>query len=160
MDPNLLVPPLSLSLQKMVHKGSSILFFSLLLSSFLAPTHGKKQTEALGLLYKAKLTKNSAVDMSGFEGIRHDRVEVLPQDGLKERDRIEKLPGQPNVEFSQYGGYVTVDESTGKAFYYYFVEAQKSHQSLPLLLWLNGGNHFHFMFCFLVFLFFVFCFCG
>ncbi|XP_057514100.1 serine carboxypeptidase-like 40 [Actinidia eriantha] len=123
----------------MVHKGSSILFFSLLISSFLAPTHGKKRTEALGLLYKSKLTKNSAVDTSGFEVIRHDRVEVLPQDGMKERDRIEKLPGQPNVEFSHYGGYVTVNESTGKAFYYYFVEAQKSHHSLPLLLWLNGG---------------------
>ncbi|GFZ02649.1 serine carboxypeptidase-like 39 [Actinidia rufa] len=122
----------------MVHKGSSILFFSLLISSFLAPIHGKKRTEALGLLYKSKLTKKSAVDTSGFEVIRHDRVEVLPQDGMKERDRIEKLPGQPNVEFSHYGGYVTVNESTGKAFYYYFVEAQKSHH-LPLLLWLNGG---------------------
>ncbi|XP_057514089.1 serine carboxypeptidase-like 40 [Actinidia eriantha] len=123
----------------MVHKGSSILFFSLLISSFLAPTHGKKQTEALDLLYKSKLTKNSAVDTSSFEVIQRDRVEVLPQEGLKERDRIEKLPGQPNVEFSHYGGYVTVNESTGKAFYYYFAEAQKSHHSLPLLLWLNGG---------------------
>ncbi|XP_057514159.1 serine carboxypeptidase-like 40 isoform X2 [Actinidia eriantha] len=123
----------------MVHKGSSILFFSFLISSFLAPTHGKKQTEALDLLYKSKLTKNSAVDTSSFEVIQRDRVEVLPQEGLKERDRIEKLPGQPTVEFSHYGGYVTVNESTGKAFYYYFAEAQKSHHSLPLLLWLNGG---------------------
>ncbi|XP_057512803.1 putative serine carboxypeptidase-like 53 [Actinidia eriantha] len=123
----------------MVHKGSSIVFFSLLISTFLATTHGKKQTEALGHLYKAKQTKNSDVDTSGFEVIRHDRVEVLPQEGLKERDRIEKLPGQPNVAFSHYGGYVTVNESTGKAFYYYFAEAQNSHHSLPLLLWLNGG---------------------
>ncbi|XP_057512805.1 serine carboxypeptidase-like 40 [Actinidia eriantha] len=123
----------------MVLKGSSILFFSLLISSFLSPTHGKKRTDALGLLYKAKLMKNSAVDTSGFEVIQHDSVEVLPQEGRKERDRIEKLPGQPNVAFSHYGGYVTVNESTGKAFYYYFVEAQKSHHSLPLLLWLNGG---------------------
>ncbi|XP_057498761.1 serine carboxypeptidase-like 40 [Actinidia eriantha] len=124
----------------MLHKGSSIVFFSLLISSFLAPTHGKKQTEALGQLYKAKQTKNSSIDTSGFEAIRLvNRVEILPQEGLKERDRIEKLPGQPNVEFSQYGGYVTVNKSSGKAFYYYFVEAQKSHHSLPLLLWLNGG---------------------
>ncbi|PSS09966.1 Serine carboxypeptidase-like [Actinidia chinensis var. chinensis] len=123
----------------MVHTGSSILFFSLLISSFLAPTHGKKQTEALGFLHKSKLTKNSAVDTSSFEVIQRDRVEVLPQEGLKERDRIEKLPGQPNVEFSHYGGYVTVNETTGKAFYYYFAEAQKSPHSLPLLLWLNGG---------------------
>ncbi|KNA12226.1 hypothetical protein SOVF_127870 [Spinacia oleracea] len=66
------------------------------------------------------------------------------QKELKERDRIVKLPGQPPVNFSQYGGYVTIDTKAGKAFYYYFVEApitttNKNNNSLPLLLWLNGG---------------------
>ncbi|XP_057512678.1 serine carboxypeptidase-like 40 [Actinidia eriantha] len=112
----------------------------LIITCFVASSHGKKQSEALTQLYKAKLKKNSIIDTNHFEAIQHvNGVEVVPQEGLKERDRIDKLPGQPNVEFSQYGGYVKVDESTGKAFYYYFVEAQKSHHSLPLLLWLNGG---------------------
>ena len=57
---------------------------------------------------------------------------VHSQLGLKEKDRIEKLPGQPHVN----GGYVTVDKLAGRAFYYYFVEAQTT---LSLLLWLNGG---------------------
>ncbi|KAL0425667.1 UNVERIFIED_CONTAM: Serine carboxypeptidase-like 40 [Sesamum radiatum] len=58
---------------------------------------------------------------------------------LKESDRIERLPGQPPVRFQQYGGYVMVNRTAGRAFYYYFVEAHHSHHSLPLLLWLNGG---------------------
>jgi serine carboxypeptidase-like clade 2 len=53
------------------------------------------------------------------------------------------LPGQPKVEFSQYGGYVTVDKSAGRALYYYFVEAQHSEESSPLLLWLNGGTYLY-----------------
>ncbi|KAI5342036.1 hypothetical protein L3X38_009911 [Prunus dulcis] len=38
-----------------------------------------------------------------------------------------------------YGGYVTVDKEAGRAFFYYFAEAEKAKDSLPLLLWLNGG---------------------
>ncbi|KAL0379850.1 UNVERIFIED_CONTAM: Serine carboxypeptidase-like 40 [Sesamum angustifolium] len=67
-----------------------------------------------------------------INGADHDQV-------LKESDRIERLPGQPLVRFQQYGGYVTVNRTAGRAFYYYFVEAHHSHHSLPLLLWLNGA---------------------
>ncbi|CAL0308664.1 unnamed protein product [Lupinus luteus] len=59
--------------------------------------------------------------------------------GLKEKDKIDMLPGQPHVNFSQYGGYVTVDKLAGRAFYYYFVESHHSKETRPLLLWLNGG---------------------
>ncbi|KVH97340.1 Peptidase S10, serine carboxypeptidase [Cynara cardunculus var. scolymus] len=100
-----------------------------------------KQTQALSLLYKAKWAGNSAIDTSHFEPPRHLNKTslVLPQEGLKKKDKIDRLPGQPFVKFNQYGGYVTVNESAGRAFYYYFVEAESSKQSLPLLLWLNGG---------------------
>ncbi|THG04891.1 hypothetical protein TEA_010132 [Camellia sinensis var. sinensis] len=127
----------------MLNKACLLVFFFLSISLFIDISHGKKQSEALDDLYRGKLKKNSAIDTSLFEAIRHvDRVEVYPQEGLKERDRIVRLPGQPNVEFTQYGGYVTLNESAGRAFYYYFVEAQGQQQfnhSLPLLLWLNGG---------------------
>ncbi|XP_010261659.2 PREDICTED: serine carboxypeptidase II-3-like [Nelumbo nucifera] len=67
-----------------------------------------------------------------------DDARVLPQSGSKESDRISMLPGQPSVNFNQYGGYVTVDGSAGRALFYYFVEAPDA-MSRPLVLWLNGG---------------------
>ncbi|XAR64336.1 Carboxypeptidase D [Bertholletia excelsa] len=57
----------------------------------------------------------------------------------RERDRIIQLPGQPEVTFQQYSGYVTVDDSKHKSLFYYFVEAQTDPASKPLVLWLNGG---------------------
>lgn len=60
----------------------------------------------------------------------------------QQRDRIKQLPGQPeNVDFAQYSGYVTVDDQAGRALFYWLVEASPSigHETLPLVLWLNGG---------------------
>ena len=58
---------------------------------------------------------------------------------LQEADRVKALPGQPPVKFRQYSGYVTVDESQGKALFYWFFEATHNPEDKPLLLWLNGG---------------------
>lgn len=60
----------------------------------------------------------------------------------QEKDRIIKLPGQPpNVNFSQYSGYITVDRKAGRALFYWLIEAPVDRQpaSKPLVLWLNGG---------------------
>ncbi|KAK8655320.1 hypothetical protein V6N13_107902 [Hibiscus sabdariffa] len=54
-------------------------------------------------------------------------------------DRISGLPGQPQVGFQQYSGYVTVDEKKQRALFYYFAEAEADPASKPLVLWLNGG---------------------
>ncbi|GAB2272026.1 Serine carboxypeptidase-like 45 [Dionaea muscipula] len=54
-------------------------------------------------------------------------------------DKIFMLPGQPQVGFQQYSGYVTVDDRKHKALFYYFVEAEVDPASKPLVLWLNGG---------------------
>lgn len=90
--------------------------------------------------------KNSSPGLAGGEAssltVSLDAVKsrIMPQDGLKEKDKIAKLPGQPDgVDFLQYGGYITVDEKAGRALYYYFAEAPDA-ASKPLLLWLNGGN--------------------
>ncbi|CAN0836968.1 Serine carboxypeptidase-like 45 [Linum grandiflorum] len=58
-----------------------------------------------------------------------------------EADKIVKLPGQPDVSFQQYAGYVTVDATQGqeRQLFYYFVEAETNSSSKPLVLWLNGG---------------------
>lgn len=60
----------------------------------------------------------------------------------QEKDRITYLPGQPqNVGFSQYSGYVTVNQQAGRALFYWLTEAPKDREpdSRPLVLWLNGG---------------------
>ncbi|TXG54526.1 hypothetical protein EZV62_019782 [Acer yangbiense] len=125
-------------------KPTSLLVISFLtiLSFCVVETQCRKnQGQQLGHFYKAKLS-NSSIEMGSFRAIHHvDSAKIHPQEGLKEQDRIERLPGQPQVEFSQYGGYVTVDKSAGRALYYYFVESEKkkSNEPLPLLLWLNGG---------------------
>ncbi|KAJ8762898.1 hypothetical protein K2173_023027 [Erythroxylum novogranatense] len=54
-------------------------------------------------------------------------------------DLVVKLPGQPEVRFKQYAGYIDVDVKTGKSLFYYFVEADKDPNNKPLTLWLNGG---------------------
>lgn len=57
------------------------------------------------------------------------------------RDRITNLPGQPNVGFAQYSGYVTVNKKAGRALFYWLIESPKNRgpESRPLVLWLNGG---------------------
>ncbi|KAL5543625.1 hypothetical protein UlMin_007409 [Ulmus minor] len=122
-------------------RNPCLVFFSFLIISslFFAQIHGRKQAKALTHLFRSKSKAFAGVDVSHFKANQNLDVLVHPQEGLKEKDRIQRLPGQPNVNFSQYGGYVTVDKTAGRSMYYYFVEAQHSKDSLPLLLWLNGG---------------------
>lgn len=35
--------------------------------------------------------------------------------------------------------YVTIDETSGKKLYYYFVESERNPSKDPVVLWLNGG---------------------
>ncbi|XP_022882827.1 serine carboxypeptidase II-2-like isoform X1 [Olea europaea var. sylvestris] len=55
-------------------------------------------------------------------------------------DRVSKLPGQNfDVSFDHYAGYVTVNEESGRALFYWLLEADEEPSSKPLVLWLNGG---------------------
>lgn len=75
------------------------------------------------------------------------QVYIGPQDGLKDADAIESLPGQPQgVDFAQYSGYVTVDPTSGRALFYYFSESPQNSSTKPLVLWLNGGICFFLVF--------------
>ncbi|KAH9748551.1 serine carboxypeptidase-like 31 [Citrus sinensis] len=64
-------------------------------------------------------------------------------DGLnlssENEDLVTNLPGQPNVDFRHYAGYVTVNEHNERALFYWFYEAMTRPQEKPLVLWLNGG---------------------
>ncbi|KAJ7955651.1 Carboxypeptidase [Quillaja saponaria] len=57
----------------------------------------------------------------------------------QEVDRITELPGQPPVTFSQFSGYVTVNEQHGRSLFYWLTQATSSSEDKPLLLWFNGG---------------------
>ncbi|OUZ99792.1 Peptidase S10 [Macleaya cordata] len=95
------------------------------------------------LMRQGELWKEVRVDMSTMDwssNTEYSPVYVGCQDGLKNADKIESLPGQPHgVNFDQYSGYVTIDAEKGKALFYYFVESPKKSSTKPLLLWLNGG---------------------
>ncbi|KAK7853232.1 serine carboxypeptidase-like 40 [Quercus suber] len=92
-----------------------ILLSLLILSFFVSQTHEKKQgSQTLVYLHNSTLKKSFGFDTSFFEAIDNfNETSVNPQERLKEKDRIERLPGQTQVNFSQYGGYVTVDKSAG-----------------------------------------------
>ncbi|KAL4181915.1 hypothetical protein AMTRI_Chr12g239790 [Amborella trichopoda] len=57
----------------------------------------------------------------------------------REKDRIINLPGQPKVSFEQFSGYVTVNQTHGRALFYWLTEATSNANEKPLVLWLNGG---------------------
>ncbi|KAF8400483.1 hypothetical protein HHK36_013781 [Tetracentron sinense] len=55
-------------------------------------------------------------------------------------DRVLHLPGQNfNVSFAHYSGYITVNEDSGRALFYWFIEAAEDPSSKPFAIWLNGG---------------------
>nr|GME02036.1 serine carboxypeptidase-like 33 [Ipomoea batatas] len=58
----------------------------------------------------------------------------------QESDKIGYLPGQPSAPLlTHFSGYITVNQSHGRALFYWFFEAQSQPSTKPLVLWLNGG---------------------
>ncbi|KAI3522108.1 hypothetical protein L1887_11587 [Cichorium endivia] len=117
-----------------------LLAFSLYLVGFsLASKHN--QITKLNKLTESKRSENpprgepwTEEDISNLSPLY-----IVQQQGSKEADRIHRLPGQPQVNFDQYSGYVTVDSKAEKALFYYFAESPHNSSTKPLLLWLNGG---------------------
>lgn len=67
-----------------------------------------------------------------------DRKKDVKLEGLE--DLVTGLPGQPDVDFRHFAGYVTVNEENGRALFYWFYEATLHPKEKPLVLWLNGGT--------------------
>ncbi|CAA2995815.1 serine carboxypeptidase-like 31 [Olea europaea var. sylvestris] len=77
----------------------------------------------------------------GFESVadaRHRQDQKKSSFG-DVKDLVTDLPGQPQVKFRHYAGYVTVNEKNGRALFYWFYEATTLPDEKPLVLWLNGG---------------------
>jgi serine carboxypeptidase-like clade II len=65
---------------------------------------------------------------------------AVPALGAYAPDEITNLPGlTQKINFKQYAGYITVDESHGRDLFYWYVESQRSPKTDPVVLWLNGG---------------------
>ena len=59
---------------------------------------------------------------------------------LSNGDKVLSLPGQPQVSFRQFSGYIQVNATQQRNLFYYFVEAETEPASKPLVPWLNGGQ--------------------
>ena len=100
-------------MRPIMNRALTLLVASLALSAFPVSVNGDKQESILQLP-----SENDA--------------HIL----LRNSHRIGALPGQPAVNFSQFGGHIPV--SNGRSLYYYFVESERSPEQDPLVLWLNG----------------------
>ncbi|KAF5480527.1 hypothetical protein F2P56_001269 [Juglans regia] len=63
---------------------------------------------------------------------------LIPVESLPVAHKIKSQPGQQQVSFQQFAGFITIDEQQQRALFYYFVEAEGNPASKPLVLWLNG----------------------
>jgi carboxypeptidase C (cathepsin A) len=62
-------------------------------------------------------------------------------EGVDPSQLVTNLPGAPSgLNFTQYAGQVTVNETNGRALFYWFFTADAPNAtSKPLALWFNGG---------------------
>ncbi|PIN05224.1 Carboxypeptidase D [Handroanthus impetiginosus] len=118
-------------------RGARILLLSLMCLAVSVQSYGGRGFDPFGELTKVQRTKRSADHRSDVP-VKYVPVYIENQKGLKEADKILSLPGQPEVSFSQYSGYITVDPNAGRALFYYFAESEDP-STKPLVLWLNGG---------------------
>jgi serine carboxypeptidase-like clade II len=135
----------------------SLLVVLVSLHIFPSTNEANMQTERLQKFLRSSRISNSnfgSLHFSLFDSFSENSasstVYAEKQAGLMEKDRISSLPGQPNVDFAQYSGYVYLDSKHEEGLFYYLVESPQNSSTNPLLLWLNGGNkscNFFFVFC-------------
>ncbi|KAG6406553.1 hypothetical protein SASPL_134157 [Salvia splendens] len=113
-------------------KGGVIIFLISVVCLF-ASVQCKNRDPLRELLKSHKKRRSEASAVVEDASTEYSPVYMLPQDGLKEEDKITGLPGQPPVTFPQYSGYVTVDPTAGRALFYWLTEADDSSNK-PLVL--------------------------
>ncbi len=63
---------------------------------------------------------------------------ALAQSG--QDDLVTSLPGVATMpSFRIYAGYLTINATSGKQFFYTYVEAAANPSTAPLVRWFNGG---------------------
>lgn len=82
----------------------------------------------------------SVLSVAHVSGTRHGQFPTTQMNSVSGDDLVTNLPGQPNIDFQHYAGYITVNENNGRALFYWFYEALTFPDDKPLVLWLNGGK--------------------
>ncbi|CAM0875625.1 unnamed protein product [Alopecurus aequalis] len=129
----------------MWNRAAALHYLLLLIPAISSHAHASQEAHlAKFLLYRRNTGSSSrvpSVHEHDLGILRTDQYSAgFDHSALKAADKIPALPGQPEgVDFDQYGGYVTVNATNGRALFYYFVEAPGDAAAKPLLLWLNGG---------------------
>uniref|UniRef100_A0A804I997 Carboxypeptidase n=1 Tax=Musa acuminata subsp. malaccensis TaxID=214687 RepID=A0A804I997_MUSAM len=136
---------LLLTTKTMMDSAFSTCFFFFFFFSFYIFTLAANANQADVLLRMMRSKWSPAAQQDSLFRLSNSSKElpavyVAPQHGLKDLDKIDRLPGQPEGQsINQYAGYVTVDHHNGRALFYYFVESPEDQAKKPLVLWLNGG---------------------
>eukprot|EP01104_Vermistella_antarctica_P000731 TRINITY_DN10851_c0_g1_i1.p1 TRINITY_DN10851_c0_g1~~TRINITY_DN10851_c0_g1_i1.p1 ORF type:complete len:504 (+),score=141.88 TRINITY_DN10851_c0_g1_i1:357-1868(+) len=52
---------------------------------------------------------------------------------------IDNLPGYVGPPLNMSSGYITVDQTSNRSLFYWFVAAEESPETAPLVFWTNGG---------------------
>uniref|UniRef100_A0A164VMU5 Carboxypeptidase n=1 Tax=Daucus carota subsp. sativus TaxID=79200 RepID=A0A164VMU5_DAUCS len=120
-------------------KIRALLYLSLLCLFASVQCYRGHENNPFAKRIKARNLRRASIFQDEIQKVEYSPVYIGPQDGLKEADKVESLPGQPDgATFDQYSGYVTVDPVAGRALFYYLAQSENS-SSQPLVLWLNGG---------------------
>jgi len=54
-------------------------------------------------------------------------------------NKITNLPGYNGPQLTQYTGYITINENTGKSLFYWLIESESNPATDPLIVWYQGG---------------------
>ena len=139
---------LSLTIEMWRSTAAGLHYLLLLIPAISWHAHASQEAHLAKFLLSRRNTSSrirvpsSVHDQHDLGILRTDQYSAgSDHSALKAADKIPALPGQPEgVDFGQYGGYVTVNASNGRALFYYLVEAPGAAAAKPLLLWLNGGS--------------------
>ncbi|XP_052201995.1 serine carboxypeptidase-like 31 [Diospyros lotus] len=92
------------------------------------------------LMFILILALTASSSLESVVGARHGQwSKEKKHNSWASEDLVSDLPGQPEVDFRHYAGYVTVSQEKGRALFYWFYEAATLPDKKPLVLWLNGG---------------------
>ena len=134
---------LSLTIEMWRSTAAGLHYLLLLIPAISWHAHASQEAHLAKFLLSKRNTSSSSIRVPSSVHDQHD-LGILRTDqysagsdhsALKAADKIPALPGQPEgVDFGQYGGYVTVNASNGRALFYYLVEAPGAAAAKPLLL--------------------------
>jgi len=54
-------------------------------------------------------------------------------------NQVTSLPGYNGPQMTQFTGYITVNPTEGKNFFYWLIESQTNPSNAPLVIWFQGG---------------------